>query len=109
MENQNYIMREITPLSERDCFYIADRHKTEFTYPIHCHAEYELNFTEHALSLIHIWVFSRILHLHFGHQHSLVERSFQRGRYKYAERSYMQRRRLVQPYICLLYTSTMAV
>ena len=23
MENQNYIMREITPLSERDCFYIA--------------------------------------------------------------------------------------
>lgn len=49
MENQNnYIIREITPLSERDCFYIADRHKTEFTYPIHCHAEYELNFTEHA-------------------------------------------------------------
>ena len=43
MENQNYIMREITPLSERDCFYIADRRKTEFTYPIHCHAEYELN------------------------------------------------------------------
>lgn len=41
-------MREITPLSERDCFYIADRRKTEFTYPIHCHAEYELNFTEHA-------------------------------------------------------------
>lgn len=49
MENQNnYIMREITPLSDRDCFYIADRHKTEFTYPIHCHSEYELNFTEHA-------------------------------------------------------------
>ena len=35
MENQNYIMREITPLSDRDCFYIADRRKTEFTYPIH--------------------------------------------------------------------------
>jgi AraC-like DNA-binding protein len=41
-------MREITPLSDRDCFYIADRRKTEFTYPMHCHAEYELNFTEHA-------------------------------------------------------------
>lgn len=41
-------MREITPLSERDCFYIANRHKTEFTYPIHCHSECELNFTEHA-------------------------------------------------------------
>lgn len=39
---------EITPLSDRDCFYIADRRKTEFTYPIHCHAEFELNFTEHA-------------------------------------------------------------
>ena len=48
MENQNYIMREITPLSDRDCFYIADRHKTEFTYPIHCHAEYELNFAGNA-------------------------------------------------------------
>lgn len=54
MENQNYIMREITPLSERDCFYIADRRKTEFTYPIHCHAEYELNFTEHA-SAYAVW------------------------------------------------------
>lgn len=48
MEAQNYIIREITPLSNRDCFYIADRRKTEFTYPIHCHEEYELNFTEHA-------------------------------------------------------------
>lgn len=48
MDNQNYIIREITPLSDRDCFYIADRRKTEFTYPMHCHAEYELNFTEHA-------------------------------------------------------------
>ncbi len=48
MENQNFIMREITPLSERDCFYIADRRKSEFTYPIHCHTEYELNFVENA-------------------------------------------------------------
>ena len=37
-------MREVTPLSERDCFYIADRHKTAFDYPIHCHPEYELNY-----------------------------------------------------------------
>lgn len=48
MENHENIIREITPLSERDCFYIADRHKKEFTYPIHCHSDYELNFTEHA-------------------------------------------------------------
>lgn len=40
------VMREITPLSERDCFYIADRHKSTFDYPIHCHPEFELNYIE---------------------------------------------------------------
>lgn len=40
--NDNFI-REITPLSEKDCFYIADRHKKEFTYPMHSHREFELN------------------------------------------------------------------
>lgn len=44
----NHIIREITPLSDKDCFYIAERYKTEFTYPIHNHAEFELNFTEKA-------------------------------------------------------------
>lgn len=44
----NKIIREIIPLSEKDCFYIADRHKTEFTYPIHTHSDYELNFIENA-------------------------------------------------------------
>lgn len=49
MEKQsNYIIREITPLAEHDCLYIVDRRKTEFTYPIHCHQEYELNFIERA-------------------------------------------------------------
>lgn len=48
MEDRNHIMREITPLSERDFFYIADRRKSDFTYPIHCHTEYELNFVENA-------------------------------------------------------------
>ena len=42
------VMHEITPLSERDCFYIADRHKTAFDFPIHCHPEYELNFIGNA-------------------------------------------------------------
>ena len=35
---QSNIIREITPLSDKDCFYIAERYKTEFTYPIHNHA-----------------------------------------------------------------------
>ena len=42
------LMREVTPLSGADCFYIADRYKKEFTYPIHCHEESELNFTSHS-------------------------------------------------------------
>lgn len=42
------VLAEITPLSEKDCFYIVERHKTEFTYPLHQHKEYELNFIEHA-------------------------------------------------------------
>lgn len=46
--HSNFIIREITPLSEKDCFYIADRIKSEFTYPIHSHAEYELNYIENA-------------------------------------------------------------
>lgn len=37
---------EITPLSEKDCFYLIDRRKSEFTYPLHVHEEYELNFVE---------------------------------------------------------------
>ena len=45
---QSYIIREITPLSDKDCFYVAERYKTEFTYPIHNHAEFELNFCEKA-------------------------------------------------------------
>ncbi|WP_321438206.1 AraC family transcriptional regulator [uncultured Bacteroides sp.] len=46
--NTNHIIHEITPLSDKDCFYIAERYKKEFTYPIHSHQEYELNFTENA-------------------------------------------------------------
>lgn len=54
MDNSHHgqhIQREITPLTDKDCFYIADRHKNEFTYPIHCHSEYELNFIEHGAGL----------------------------------------------------------
>ena len=42
------VIHEITPLSDRDSFYVVDRHKKGFTYPMHCHSEYELNFIEHA-------------------------------------------------------------
>jgi len=42
------VFTEIVRLSEKDCFHIVERHKKEFTYPIHQHKEYELNFVEHA-------------------------------------------------------------
>ena len=42
------VLNEITPLSEKDCFYIVERHKSEFLFPLHTHEEYELNFIEHG-------------------------------------------------------------
>ena len=42
------IIHEISPLMGKDVLYIADRWKKEFTYPIHNHQVYELNFVEHA-------------------------------------------------------------
>ena len=40
---EGHIIREITPLSGKDCFYIADRNKTEFTYPMHWQQEYNVS------------------------------------------------------------------
>ena len=48
------VLTEITPLSEKDCFYIIDRHKTEFNYPVHRHKELELNFIENAVGATRI-------------------------------------------------------
>lgn len=36
-------MREITPLTENDCFTVFSRTKTAFTFPLHSHDEMELN------------------------------------------------------------------
>ena len=48
MVDDRRIIHEITPLMDQDVLYIADRHKKEFTYPIHNHSVYELNFVENA-------------------------------------------------------------
>lgn len=37
-----------TELSGKDCLYISERHNKLLAYPIHCHAEYELNFAQNA-------------------------------------------------------------
>ena len=40
------VITEITPLSNEDCFYLVDRYKDSFTYPLHKHNEIELNFVQ---------------------------------------------------------------
>ena len=45
---ESKVIHEITPLMGKDVLYIADRRKKEFTYPIHNHSAFELNFVEHA-------------------------------------------------------------
>lgn len=45
---------EITPLYEKELFYVVERHKSEFTYPLHSHREYELNFIENGTGAIRI-------------------------------------------------------
>lgn len=42
------VLSEITKLSSKDCCFIEERHKTDFTYPLHKHAEFELNFIQHG-------------------------------------------------------------
>lgn len=37
------IYREITPLTQYDCFTVFDRRKTIFDFPLHSHEEFELN------------------------------------------------------------------
>lgn len=42
------IMREITPLTQNDCFTIFSRVKKEFSFPLHYHEEMELNLILNA-------------------------------------------------------------
>lgn len=42
------ILREVTPLTESDCFTLFSREKDKFDFPLHYHEEYELNFISHA-------------------------------------------------------------
>jgi AraC-like DNA-binding protein len=44
----NELLKEITPLTQHDCFTIFSRVKTAFDFPLHYHEEFELNFIENA-------------------------------------------------------------
>ncbi len=48
VKTTKHIIHEMTPLSNEDCFYIIDRYKSEFTYPLHAHQEFELNFIQNG-------------------------------------------------------------
>lgn len=42
------MLKEITPLTQADCFTLFSRIKTEFDFPLHYHEEFELNFISNA-------------------------------------------------------------
>lgn len=42
------LLREITPLTQSDCFTVFSRVKYEFDFPLHYHEEFELNFIQNA-------------------------------------------------------------
>jgi AraC-like DNA-binding protein len=45
---KNNLLREITPLTQSDCFTLFSRIKSEFDFPLHYHEEFELNFIQNA-------------------------------------------------------------
>lgn len=48
------VLRELPPLMENDFLYVADRRKKEFTYPIHKHEVFELNYVENGAGVVRI-------------------------------------------------------
>jgi AraC-like DNA-binding protein len=44
----NNIIKEITPLTQKDCFTVFTRVKKAFSFPLHFHEEYELNLIINA-------------------------------------------------------------
>jgi AraC-like DNA-binding protein len=48
MDMHDNILREITPLTQSDCFTYFYRAKAEFDFPLHYHDEIELNFIRNA-------------------------------------------------------------
>ena len=39
---------EFPPLSGKDCYYLQERYKPSFNYPLHKHNAFEINFVEHC-------------------------------------------------------------
>jgi AraC-like DNA-binding protein len=54
MANQVDVLKETTSLSAEDCFLVMQRVRDSFTYPLHVHPEFELNYLENANGAIRI-------------------------------------------------------
>ncbi len=52
--NVQEVYKEQTPLSEKDCFVVFERRKTSFSFPVHIHPEYEINFVSGASGALRI-------------------------------------------------------
>ena len=48
------IFKEKSPLSNKDTFILFERTKSSFTFPIHTHDIWELNFVEHAAGALRV-------------------------------------------------------
>lgn len=48
------VLKELTSLSAEDCFLVMQRPKRGFAYPLHVHAEFELNYLENVQGAIRI-------------------------------------------------------
>lgn len=44
----SHLLREITPLTQGDCFTVFSRFKNDFDFPLHYHEEFELNFIQNG-------------------------------------------------------------
>lgn len=53
MEKFN-VLSEIPPIAPEDSFVLFERHKMDFTFPIHIHNEYELNYVSGAKGAIRV-------------------------------------------------------
>lgn len=52
MSVQEDVFQEVSPLTSQDSFALFERTKKSFTFPVHIHEEYELNFVENAENAI---------------------------------------------------------
>lgn len=51
---EDKVLRELPPLLDSDFMYVADIRKKEFTYPIHKHEVFELNYVENGDGVLRI-------------------------------------------------------